>query len=161
MICLSCCLVKCCSVLPRHNFLWRIFPEVTTLKNLMTYNTRKEKKNDWVLFGKMAILLLVFFKNIPFSTPIAFSSIQDLLIWEEMILMTREVAKPEEGLPLLGNSLFGNCFSLTFFYCFLFILCVGGCSCYRTHVEVNLWSYYSSSKTEPRLSGLLTRPFNC
>lgn len=59
------------------SFLW----QQGGLHDIMKNRIRKEKKNDWILFGKMAISLVVFFKTILFPTPIPFSSYK--IFWSE------------------------------------------------------------------------------
>lgn len=53
-----------------------------------------------------------------------------------MVMTAKEMAESYEELPILGTSLSVGTVSHLHFYCILFFLCVGGCSCYRTHVEV-------------------------
>lgn len=140
------------------SFLW----QQGGLHDIMKNRTRKENKNDWILFGKMAISLVVFFKTIPFPTPIPFSSYK--MFWSEKKWWWWQ-GKWQSlwGTSRLGTSLCVNCFLLTFFFIAFCVSCVLG-DAHATELtwksEHNLWGYYSSSKTDPRLSGLLTRPFN-
>lgn len=117
------------------SFLW----QQGRLHDIMKNRARKEKKkNDWILGGIMAILLVVFFKIIPFSTPIPFLSYR--IFWSEKKCWWRQ----GKWQSLWGTSMTGY-FSLCelfityiFFNCILFILYVGGRSCYGTHVEVRV-----------------------
>lgn len=114
------------------SFLW----QQGGLHDIMKNRARKEKK-EWLNFGgNNGNFISSIFQNYSFFYTNSIFIIQDLLIWEEMLMTTRKMAEPLRDFHDWVLLSLWTVSHLHFFNCILFILYVGGCSCYGTHLEV-------------------------